>query len=421
MPAQPKPGLPWPLAARVAAIHVAAALCLSLAEPLPLAQVVGSAPAPLEPTGTITTTTPTFVWTGTSGASSYRLHVERSDGRLVLDEQTADTVLTPAAPLAPGQAYRWQVQAWSATEGPGPWSRPATFSIAVGGLAAPTAIGPRGVIATPNPSFAWTSVPGALWYRMSVEGEDGSPIFAGETQATSLRIPSPLVPGEAYRWTVRAWNPGAGEGWASPALAFRIAPPRLLPPALVEPSGIVAANPPTLRWEPVPGAASYHVTVLAADEALVSDTWTRETSLPLPERLPPAQEFRWWARAWNATEGEGPAPSPATFATPPIGAAPAISRFRLVPATAPRDAGGGAIPVVASVDFSDPDGDVATIRITTPHGTVERPATPGPTSGTASATVAAPTTHPGAFTFLIQLLDRAGNASDTLSATFTVR
>jgi hypothetical protein len=83
----------------------------------------GAAPAPLAPSGPVSTATPTFTWTAVPGASSYTLYVlEVSDESVVLRQAGMfGTSFTPGSPLPADTGLRWKVKAESAC-GPGPYS-----------------------------------------------------------------------------------------------------------------------------------------------------------------------------------------------------------------------------------------------------------------------------------------------------------
>ncbi|NMQ18949.1 hypothetical protein E4P82_06835 [Candidatus Competibacter phosphatis] len=98
-----------------------------------------STPILISPSGTISDTTPTYLWTGSSGATWYRLYVQGPSGVVIDHWYTAaetncssDTscAVTPTTTLASGN-HRWWVQAW----GSGiysAWSSAMDFSVSGG-------------------------------------------------------------------------------------------------------------------------------------------------------------------------------------------------------------------------------------------------------------------------------------------------
>ncbi len=276
------------------------------------------------PTGRIYTSFPTFIWIPITKATSYWIRVERSDGWSVL-ETTPGTPFTLSRHLPPGWLYRWFYRGWNLEVGGGPWCFGGEFNLYADLLRPPELLEPKGrprVAATgrqisSTPTFVWTRVPAAEQYHFSLEAADGSPVYEVWVQATTLVLPFPLEPGERYRWRVSSWNAGQGEGWSAPDEEFETAAPPLAAPTPLPPPATAAANPPTFAWNGVRGAALYRLTVIRDEGMVVLDTWTGETEYTPPRPLPADAGFRWWVRAWNGREGEGPNSSESALRTPP--------------------------------------------------------------------------------------------------------
>jgi hypothetical protein len=113
-------------------IAAAAALVLALGVPRWLEQgpthrgppgADQAAPRPLAPIGTVAAAT-TLRWASVAGADRYRVVLFDAAGRVVYENQLADTVanLPDSITLAPGPPYLWKVEArmgwdrWSASE-----------------------------------------------------------------------------------------------------------------------------------------------------------------------------------------------------------------------------------------------------------------------------------------------------------------
>jgi hypothetical protein len=87
-------------------------------------------PAPVSPSQPTNDTTPTFVWTASTGATSYRLRLKVLGGATVLDQSGITlTAFTPGTPVGSG-FYEWMV---SASDGShvSPFSTPLVFEIDV--------------------------------------------------------------------------------------------------------------------------------------------------------------------------------------------------------------------------------------------------------------------------------------------------
>ena len=164
--------------------------------------------------------TPTFAWTGASGATSYRIQVDDDPAfsSPEIDGTTSSTTYTPASALADG-VYYWRVQASNAC-GSGPWSP--TWSLAVDTPcptpSAPTLSSPPdgSTSGDDTPTFAWTSASGATSYRIQVDDDAGfsSPEVNRTTSSTTYTPGSALADG-AYHWRVQASNACGDSPWSS--------------------------------------------------------------------------------------------------------------------------------------------------------------------------------------------------------------
>jgi hypothetical protein len=106
-----------------------------------------------------------------------------------------------------------------------------------------------------------------------------------------------------------------------------------------------------------------------------------------------------------------------------VNVAPAISNLELSHNFALFNEGGGRTSVQAMFDYTDPEGDIVTVRIEISDGSslsveVEAPI-PAP-SGTLAGDVEFSTTQSGVFTAEVWVVDAAGNSSNRLSVEFTI-
>ncbi len=104
------------------------------------------------------------------------------------------------------------------------------------------------------------------------------------------------------------------------------------------------------------------------------------------------------------------------------GTAPSISNLQYAPNTAVLNQGGGTITINGTFNFSDPDGDVTTLRLTTTAGSQDTPiqGASGITSATLNGAFSVSTTQLGHFTFQVSLLDSKSHQSNSLSGSFDV-
>jgi hypothetical protein len=104
------------------------------------------------------------------------------------------------------------------------------------------------------------------------------------------------------------------------------------------------------------------------------------------------------------------------------GSAPTISNLQYSPNAAVFNQGGGTIAINGTLDFSDPDGDVTTLRLTTTAGSQDTAiqGASGIKSGSLMGAFSLSTTQLGHFTFQVSLLDGKGHQSNSLSGGFDV-
>lgn len=196
---------------------------------------------------------------------------------------------TLAAPLTPGQEYRWKVRAnpfdpqtsyftwsvWSAeyafkTPGDLPWHLSAfvrPISPANGTLTAGVA-----------PTLTWLAPPGATHYQLVITqaGQSQPIIRFVDRISDSYTIPAPpqwfgMLPGTTYQWSVRVNNapgpvPDNHPSWGpwSEVYSFRtpVPPSSLLGPAYPPHGAVVSTVTPRLQWgDPTPGVFLYEVQV----------------------------------------------------------------------------------------------------------------------------------------------------------------
>ena len=91
----------------------------------------------LGPSGTLSSSTPTYTWAAVPGAMWYYLWVDDATGPRITEWYTAvqagcaagtgTCAVTPSVPLASGPG-RWWVNAWN-TAGFGPWSSASAFTV----------------------------------------------------------------------------------------------------------------------------------------------------------------------------------------------------------------------------------------------------------------------------------------------------
>jgi hypothetical protein len=187
--------------------------------------------------------------------------------------ETVGTALSPEGSLPPGQ-YWWAVTPVNAVGNRGArsvvgsfiWQWPSTTSLQVNDLNAD----PR----VYDPQFAWDRVAGAARYDVEVNSSQdfapGSKVCcADRTIGTSLS-PTKIFPNNTYYWRVRALDADNASGVWNVGTPFQktFDPVEPYVPGLALRDNVgplitgSATSSPIVRWDPVPGAASYDIEVV---------------------------------------------------------------------------------------------------------------------------------------------------------------
>jgi C1A family cysteine protease len=292
--------------------------------------VIGPAPVDQptlrEPTGTVTTATPTYTWYTVSAATWYYLWV--NDSTAVKIQQwyraseicgagTGTCVVTPTTGLAPGPAT-WWVQAWDSA-GYGPWSDPMTFSVNLPGHA--TLKSPAG-ISTATPTYTWKPVTGATWYSLWVNDSSGVKIQrwyraadAGCDLMSCAVTPGATLATGAARWWIQTWS-SVGYGPWSDGMGFAVVPAVASGQvSLGAPAGDISTLHPTYTWNALAGATWYLMWV-ADPNGVKIQKWYRAmdagcgsgngTCAVTPTIPVVAGDARWWVQPWSPPDLSGP-------------------------------------------------------------------------------------------------------------------
>jgi hypothetical protein len=221
--------------------------------------------------------------------------------------ETSATTFTPAAALAPG-TYYWGITALDAEGNRGVSSAVGSFT-----WAWPSATTPQVTDLSPapelfDPRFSWNPVPGAARYEVEINSTQefalGSKVCCTGTTINTSLSPTTVFKNNTYYWRVRAldmdghagqWNVGpsftksfdnvspAGPVPGTSIKNLRMRDNLADPGTDVDP---VAAGyqtrVPVVRWDPVPGAASYEVQVAGWNGAAcswASTSYLKKTSV----------------------------------------------------------------------------------------------------------------------------------------------
>ncbi len=206
---------------------------------------------------------PAFSWEPVPGAAFYRFQISANPdfSVLVVDNTTLATTNQPVVKLANG-TYSWRVLPIDTYNRPGTTSEVRTFQM--GYNLAPVLIEPTN-LTTPTftPTFRWTAVLGAQFYRLQYSTDPTFPnnwsTTVIETRNTTYTPTSPLANDVNYYWRVQAISGSPMTPWSS-VWSFRkqwyIKPVPLTPR-----NGYPSVRHPFFSWTPVPGASYYLIEI----------------------------------------------------------------------------------------------------------------------------------------------------------------
>jgi hypothetical protein len=250
-------------------------------------------------------------WSPVPRASKYIVSIgtDPSLGTAVqLPQETSGTVFTPRSLLLPPGTYYWGVTPVDAQGHRGApstvrsfmWTWPTSTMTRIDDLfAAPEVF---------DPHFSWDPIAGAARYEVevnsSVDFAPGSKVCCANAVIGASLSPTQVFKDNTYYWRVRALDASGNAGvWnTGPAFTktFNKVPPTPGPSIknvrmrdnLADPGTDADAgtpgyqtNVPALRWDPVPGAASYEAEVTpfvsgVCDWAAPQSHWRVKTSVP---------------------------------------------------------------------------------------------------------------------------------------------
>jgi hypothetical protein len=290
----------------------------------------------VSPSGTISTTTPTYTWNAVSNATWYYLWVNGPSGNMIQQwysaaqagcgSGTGTCSVTPTTTLATGN-HTWWIQTWN-QYGYGSWSAGLTFTVVTPPPAA-TLVAPAGTSCDATPTYIWNAVSTATWYYLWVNGPSGNVVKQWYTAAqahcasgtgTCAVVPATTLASGTHTWWIQTWN-DVGYGPWSAGQSFTETPGSV-PGAvtLIAPSGSTTNPPPYYWWYEDSCATWYYLWVngpsgtaviqqwYTAAQANCNGTWcwvTNATTLPVGTNT-------WWVQTWNSA-GYGPWSSGLTF------------------------------------------------------------------------------------------------------------
>src|SRR3989339_307131 len=297
------------------------------------------------------TLSPTLSWNTATGAATYHVQVSTSNifASILLEDSTLVTTSRAVTGLSNNTVYYWRVRAKNAG-GVSAWASAWSFTTIIAAPAVPLLALPTDATTgqTLSPPLSWNTATGAATYHVQVSTSNifASILLEDSTLVTTSRAVTGLSNSAVYYWRVRAKNAGGVSAWAS-AWSFTtiIAAPAV--PLLTLPANGATGQSasPTLSWNTVTGAATYHVQVSTSNPSasiLLKDstlTATSKTITGLDNNL----THYWRVRAKNAGNVSAWA-SPWSFATAKIGLFPVSAGWNMISLNIPpQDSSAGAL------------------------------------------------------------------------------
>ena len=228
------------------------------------------------PSGSVTTSTPTFTWAAMPTASYYLLSMTDRDNityeRWYRPADVGCAAGTGTCTASPGTVLKagtasWKVLTWNGS-GYGPWSdtRDILIEIADPSAPVPLTVSPTGTITSTNVSYRWTSVATAINYRFSIRNNGGAPTYLWFTPAAAgcstggdcVVTPQITLTNGTVEWQVQAWT-NIGYGAWSSIVALTVNIPAPSTPVLISPNGTLSTATPQLRWNASDNATLYYL------------------------------------------------------------------------------------------------------------------------------------------------------------------
>ncbi len=280
----------------------------------------------------------TLQWDTVGGATGYRLQVSADPGLVttLVDKDSLGTTRYSLNGLTRNTKYYWRVNA-SNEGGPGVWSDLWCFTTVPNEPTAPVLTSPpngAGSVSL-SPTISWNSVSGAASYRLQVSTVQsfGSTLVDQSLSGTSFS-PSGMSANTTYYWRVNASNAGGSSVWSA-VWSFTTTVNAPSSPTLVSPANGTTGvgQSPTLAWNAVAGATSYHLQVSTSSgfSSLVLDQNSVTGTSASAGGLSTSTTYYWrvsasnsggsssWSAPWNFTTS-GAKPLPPTTQSPVNGA-----------------------------------------------------------------------------------------------------
>ena len=266
-----------------------------------------AAPTLTGPAPVITSTTPTFTWTSSTGATQYDVWADNNTTKQsqVVRQTVATTSYTPVTPIPRGQYTVW-VRAANSAGVFGPWSAAYNFLIDTTAPAIPAITGPAGSTPLLKPTIAWSNTGAArydLWVNNLTTG--AAQVIRQQNLNTNSFTPAAnLTVGSYVVWVEAYDNTNQTRGWSA-SYNFTITLPAA--PTQLSPAGLITTTMPTFSWAAVTGAATYDLWVdnVSANQSQIIRQQSLSTTSYTPLTALAKGNYRFWVRAINGNGNAG--------------------------------------------------------------------------------------------------------------------
>lgn len=237
-------------------------------------------------------------WNPVPRAYKYLVWIGTDPSLSTLDKpiETSATVLSPPEALGPGRYY-WAVTPVDAQGNRGTRSGVGAFDWVWPSQTAPRVADLNADLRVFDPFFGWDAVAGASSYELEINPSAdfavGSKVCCSEVIIGTSHSPKKTLPNNTYYWRMRAVDLDGQAGVWNYGEPFRQAFDDVQPTipnlhmrdnvsdAPVDPdtgTPELETSYPIVRWNPVPGAASYEVEVAPYENAFAFCNWTAQSS-----------------------------------------------------------------------------------------------------------------------------------------------
>lgn len=252
------------------------------------------------PQGTTADATPAFSWSAVSSATWYKLTIAKQEA-WTWSTWLQEASWTPTEWYLSNGTYDWYVTTWS-ENGYGVPAEGKTFTVDIPVSEKATLLIPDGEAGSIRPTFQWSAVSGAAWYKLFILQVNGWSWHTWVQDTSWAPTTWSMDPGD-YKWWVQTWN-SSGYGLWSDAKSFTVGHLGPAAPVQVSPADVQPTPSPEFEWGASDGATWYHLWIQQVD-GWSWGTWVQGTTWEASGWTFDNGDYNWWIQAYGET-GYGP-------------------------------------------------------------------------------------------------------------------